>query len=126
MDKFELYDEVALDFPAMWPKLPQSNWVNIHDGQLIKLDVLAELLSSAINSIEVIVVVHSSPGEATILHQHQANPSQRAAFIDLGAIKDAVGVTPRAHAPVSGPVQTPGVEVRIDLGGGIVLTITRR
>ena len=58
--------------------------------------------------------------------QHQANLSQPAAFIDLGAIKDAVGVTPGAHAPVSGTVQTSGVEVRIDLGGGIVLTITRR
>lgn len=55
-----------------------------------------------------------------------ATLAQPAAFIDLGAIKDAVGVTPRAHAPVSGPAPPPVVDVRIDLGGGIVLTITRR
>lgn len=54
-----------------------------------------------------------------------ASPAQ-SAFIDLGAIKDAVDVTPRGHAPVSRPAPSPGVDVRIDLGGGIVLTITRR
>ncbi|WP_445468621.1 IS66 family insertion sequence element accessory protein TnpA [Massilia scottii] len=58
--------------------------------------------------------------------QHRANPAQPAAFIDLGAIKNAVGVTPKAHAPESGPAPLPGVDVRIDLGCGIVLTITRR
>ena len=55
-----------------------------------------------------------------------ASPAQSAALIDLGAIKDSVGVTPRAHAPVAGQAPPPGVDVRINLGGGIVLTITRR
>jgi len=57
---------------------------------------------------------------------HAAQPAQPAAFIDLGAIRDAVGVTSMAHSPASAPVATLGVDVRIDLGGGIVLTITRR
>lgn len=53
----------------------------------------------------------------------QATP--RAAFIDLGAIK-TVGAAFMAHPPASAPVPTPGIDIRIDLGGGIVLTITRR
>lgn len=57
---------------------------------------------------------------------HSANPAQPSAFIDLGAIKNTAGVTSIAHLPASAPVLTPAVDVRIDLGGGIVLTITRR
>lgn len=57
---------------------------------------------------------------------HAAQPAQPAAFIDLGAIKNTGGVTSLAHAPASASIPTPGVDVRIDLGVGIVLTITRR
>jgi hypothetical protein len=52
--------------------------------------------------------------------------AQPAAFIDLGAIKDTAAVTSIAHPPQSAPVPASGIDVRIDLGGGIVLTITRR
>lgn len=82
MNKFELYDEVAIDFPAMWPMSPHLKWVNIHDGQLIKANLLAELLSSAMKSMEVIVVVHSCPGEATRLPIESA-PAFLARFILL-------------------------------------------
>jgi hypothetical protein len=57
---------------------------------------------------------------------HAANSVQPKAFIDLGAIKDVVGATAMAHGPASAPTPTAGINVRIDLGGGIVLTITRR
>jgi hypothetical protein len=40
---------------------------------------------------------------------HAAQPAQPAAFIDLGAIKDAVGVTAMAHPSASTPVVTPGL-----------------
>lgn len=57
---------------------------------------------------------------------HTAQPAQAAAFIDLGAIKDAVHASSMAQSPASTSVAAPGIDVRIDLGGGIVLTITRR
>jgi hypothetical protein len=57
---------------------------------------------------------------------HAAKPAQPAAFIDLGAIRDAGGVTSMSHSPASALVPIPGIDIRIDLGGGIVLTITRR
>jgi hypothetical protein len=52
--------------------------------------------------------------------------AQLTAFIDLGAITNTAEVTSKAHPPASAPVPTPGIDIRIDLGGGIVLTVTRR
>jgi len=57
---------------------------------------------------------------------HAVNSVQPKAFIDLGAIKDVVGATAMAHGPALAPTLTAGIDLRIDLGGGIVLTITRR
>lgn len=57
---------------------------------------------------------------------HAANPTQPAAFIDLGTIANTSGVTSMVHPPASVPTPTAGIDIRIDLGGGIVLTITRR
>jgi hypothetical protein len=58
------------------------------------------------------------------------DPEQPAAFIDLGVIANAAGVTamqdPQSHPPASAPLPTSKIDVRIDLGGGIVLTITKR
>jgi hypothetical protein len=58
---------------------------------------------------------------------HAAQPAAPAAFIDLGAL-ETVAAASMVHPPAapSAPVPTPGIDVRIDLGGGIVLTITRR
>lgn len=58
--------------------------------------------------------------------EHAAQLDQRAAFIDSGTIVSTADVTPLAHSPASAPVAAAGTDVRIDLGGGIVLTITRR
>jgi hypothetical protein len=55
---------------------------------------------------------------------HASNLAQPAAFIDLGAIKNTASVTSMAHPPALAPPTE--IDVRIDLGGGIVLTITRR
>jgi hypothetical protein len=49
-----------------------------------------------------------------------AEPARPVDFIDLGAIKNTVGVTPTA------PASNSGFDVRIELGGGIILTITKR
>jgi hypothetical protein len=49
-----------------------------------------------------------------------------AAFIDLGAIANTAGATSVAHSPASAPRPAAGIDVRIDLGDGVVLTITRR
>ena len=57
---------------------------------------------------------------------HGAKRTQPVAFIDLGAIKEAVGVRSIGHAETSAPVPISGIDVRIDLDGGVVLTITRR
>jgi hypothetical protein len=61
----------------------------------------------------------------TAVSGHAATPAQPAAFIDLGAIANTVGVASMAHRPASVPTPTAGIDIRIDLGGGIVLTITR-
>lgn len=57
---------------------------------------------------------------------HAAQPAAPTAFIDLGAIR-TVSAASVAHSSASAPapVPTPGIDIRIDLGGGIVLTITR-
>jgi hypothetical protein len=51
-------------------------------------------------------------------------PARPVDFIDLGAVKNTLGVNATAHA--AAPASNPGIDVRIELGGGIVLTITRR
>ena len=57
---------------------------------------------------------------------HAAQPAQSTAFIDLGTIANTGGVTSMDHSPASAPGLAVGIDVRIDLGGGVVLTITKR
>jgi hypothetical protein len=57
---------------------------------------------------------------------HAANPTQPAAFIDLGTIANPSGVTSMVHPLASVPTPAAGIDIKIDLGGGIVLTITKR
>ena len=58
---------------------------------------------------------------------HAAQPATPAAFIDLGVIETVCDAS-MEYSPTAAraPVPTPGIEVRIELGGGVVLTITRR
>ena len=64
MNPAELYEEVARQFPALWPSMPQWTWVNVHDGETPKLELLAALLQRCIATPEVVVVIHATPGTA--------------------------------------------------------------
>jgi len=65
MNPVELYEQIAIDFPPVWPE--DHSWVNAHDGNSPKLDVLTNLLVQNIRSERVIAVVHSEPGVAAEL-----------------------------------------------------------
>ncbi len=57
-------------------------------------------------------------------------PAPISPLIDLGAVNSATASTASEHSSTSTPIQAPpampGIDIRIDLGGGVVLTITRR
>lgn len=72
MNPTELYDEAAPQFPANWPQHPEWAWVNVHDGSAPNLAAIFELLERCISSSEVIVLVHSKPGTATIMLKESA------------------------------------------------------
>lgn len=72
MSPAEFYDEIALSFPALWPSSPEWTWVNIHDGTLPKVNVISEMLDRVLTSSEVVVLVHSQPGEAVTMSRESA------------------------------------------------------
>ena len=49
-----------------------------------------------------------------------------ATFIDLGAVSSAIPNESPGHALTPAPLAMSGIDIRIDLGGGVVLTIARR
>ncbi|MFS2004585.1 IS66 family insertion sequence element accessory protein TnpA [Duganella sp. CT11-25] len=57
-------------------------------------------------------------------------PTPASTFIDLGAVSSAIVRRAPEPSPAPGPIHappaTPGLDIRIDLGGGVVLTIARR
>lgn len=57
-------------------------------------------------------------------------PTPESTFIDLGAVSSAIvrrdPEPSPAPEPIHAPSVMPGLEIRIDLGGGVVLTIARR
>jgi hypothetical protein len=59
-------------------------------------------------------------------NEHAARPAPQATFIDLGAVNSAVGSRATEYAPAPAPLAMSGIDIRIDLGGGVVLTIARR
>jgi sigma54-dependent transcription regulator len=59
-------------------------------------------------------------------NEHAARPAPQATFIDLGAVNSAVGSRATERAPAPAPLAIPSIDIRIDLGGGVVLTIARR
>jgi hypothetical protein len=72
MSPTDLYDEVAINFPAVWPQNPEWVWVNVHDGTAPKLSAIAALLEHDIGSSEVIVIVHSEPGVGAVMPKASA------------------------------------------------------
>lgn len=71
MDQFELYDDVVLSFPAIWPSSPDWTWVNVRDGRWVKTGALADLLIS-LDSPSVVLLIHSAPGTAVRLPMERA------------------------------------------------------
>ncbi|MDB5907567.1 MAG: hypothetical protein JWP34_1681 [Massilia sp.] len=49
-----------------------------------------------------------------------------ATFIDLGAVTSAIAAAAPGHSLAPAPLAVSGIDIRIDLGGGVVLTIARR
>ena len=63
-------------------------------------------------------------------NERAAVPAPISTFIDLGAVSSAIVSAAAEHslapAPIHAPLTMPGIDIRIDLGGGVVLTIARR
>jgi len=72
MSPAEFFDEIALRFPALWPQMPEWDWVNVHDGEAPMTTVISELLERLIGTQEVVVLVHSEPGIAVALPMESA------------------------------------------------------
>lgn len=53
-------------------------------------------------------------------------PPPRATFIDLGAVNSAIAGAAPEYSPAKAPPAMPSLDIRIDLGDGVVLTIARR
>ena len=54
------YDEIVLNFPAVWPE--DHEWINVHDGQAIKENIITDLIARYIDEPEALVIVHLEPG----------------------------------------------------------------
>ncbi|MES2933228.1 MAG: hypothetical protein V4805_07050 [Pseudomonadota bacterium] len=68
----ELYDEIAIEFPAMWPQRPEWVWVNVHDDSELSMNSISALIDRYISSPEVVVIVHSAPGIGARLSKEDA------------------------------------------------------
>lgn len=67
MNANELYEQIALHFPAVWPSTPKQRWVNVHDGNEPLIKAIEILLREHLHSGSVVVLVHSEPGVAVVL-----------------------------------------------------------
>lgn len=63
---------------------------------------------------------------ASDVHDRGARPITQLGFIDIGAVNGVVESEATESPTALASPATSGVDIRIDLGGGIVLTITRR
>ena len=111
MSPTELYDDVALDFPAVWPKNPAHVWESLYSRQSTSFELISNLLSRYIYATEVIVLVHSSPGIGAIMLRDaapslivdhflkadiQVSDKQYAGFVEISRI--GVGTGWRANS----------------------------
>ena len=60
MTPSETYEQFVIEFPAVWAH--DHSWVNIHDGEATRLDVLSEILAKTLGGERAVVVIHSTPG----------------------------------------------------------------
>ena len=116
MTPTDLYDQVAIEFPPVWPQNPEWVWINVHDGKAAKPTAISEVLERYISSSEVVVVVHSEPGAGVVLpreravayiaehvlrHEIQASDPQFTCFVAVSRAGVATGwrkITPRPTA----------------------------
>jgi len=113
MSPTEIYDEFAIEFPAVWPE--DHEWENVHDGQAAKLDAISGLLDRYISSSEVVVIVHSNPGVGAVLpreraagyiagyvlaHEIQVSDPLFTCFVAVSCSGVATGWAAASHKPV--------------------------
>jgi len=118
MSPAEIYDEWAIQFPAVWPE--DHEWENVHDGKAAKLDAISGLLDRYISSPEIVVIVHSDPGAGAVLpresaasyiaeyvlaHEIQASDPLFSCFVAVSRSGVATGWLAATHKPV--PYQFP-------------------
>ena len=72
MSPNELYDEVLLEFPSVWPQDPSLPWESLYAGESASIERISNLLARYIDSSEVFILVHSSPGIGVIMHRDAA------------------------------------------------------
>lgn len=67
---------------------------------------------------------------ANCTNERAAAPTSASTFIDLGVVSTAIVSAAAEHSPAPTPIHAPPatsrIDIRIDLGGGVVLTTARR
>lgn len=72
MSPTEFYEEIMLSFPPLWPSSPEWKWINVHDGIQPNVNLISEMLDRVLISSDVVVLIHSKPGEATTMPRERA------------------------------------------------------
>ena len=72
MNPTEFYEEIMLSFPPLWPSSPECKWINVHDGVRPNVHLISEMLDQALISSEVVVLIHSEPGQAINMPRERA------------------------------------------------------
>jgi hypothetical protein len=72
MSPREIYDEMALNFPGVWPQDPAHEWESLCVGQSASVERIADLLARHMSDAELVVLVHSNPGVGAILPRSDA------------------------------------------------------
>jgi hypothetical protein len=67
----KFYNEVAARFPALWPQMPEWEWINIHDGMAPNTPVISDMLERVFDASELVLVLHSEPGVAFSLSKSE-------------------------------------------------------
>jgi hypothetical protein len=111
MSPTEIYDEAALEFPAVWPHDPSRSWEIVYDGQSASAERISNLLARHIDAGEVVVLLHSDPGIGVITTREaaakfivdhfleadiQVSDRQYSCFVEISRI--GVGTGWRKHA----------------------------
>jgi hypothetical protein len=64
MNKFDLYDDIALNLPPIDSNQHEMDWVLIHDGNNLRENTLKDVLAKFSDFSDIYIIVHSNPGIA--------------------------------------------------------------